>query len=91
VVIEAVIQVVTERPGYPCTDRSWFAGWMGSSVDSMDRRRDVKDFLASTGPGLTPEQAGLVTHGERWWVKGLGREKVAIFAGSASTADTVED
>jgi hypothetical protein len=38
---------------------------MGSSVDAMDRRNDVQDFLASRRAQLTPEQAGLATHGER--------------------------
>ena len=34
---------------------------MGSSVEAMDRRRDVGDFLASRRARLTPEQAGLAT------------------------------
>ena len=38
---------------------------MGSSVEAMDRRRDVQDFLASRRARLTPERAGLATHGER--------------------------
>jgi transcriptional regulator with XRE-family HTH domain len=54
---------------------------MGSSVEAMDRRRDVQDFLASRRARLTPEQAGLVAHGERRRVKGLRREEVAMLAG----------
>jgi transcriptional regulator with XRE-family HTH domain len=54
---------------------------MGSSVVAMDQRRDVRDFLASRRARLTPEQAGLVTHGERRRVKGLRREEVAMLAG----------
>lgn len=54
---------------------------MGSSVVAMDQRRDVRDFLASRRARLTPEQAGLVTHGERRRVRGLRREEVAMLAG----------
>jgi transcriptional regulator with XRE-family HTH domain len=54
---------------------------MRSSVEAMDRRNDVQDFLASRRAQLTPEQAGLATHGERRRVKGLRREEVAMLAG----------
>jgi transcriptional regulator with XRE-family HTH domain len=76
-----MIDRTEEGPGDPCTDRSWFAGRIGSSVEAMDRRRDVQDFLASRRARLTPEQAGLATHGERRRVKGLRREEVAMLAG----------
>ena len=65
----------------PCTDRSWYAGRMGSSVVAMDHRRDVRDFLASRRARITPEQAGLITHGDTRRVKGLRREEVAMLAG----------
>jgi hypothetical protein len=54
---------------------------MGSSVEAMDHRTDVQDFLVSRRARLTPEQAGLATHGERRRVKGLRREEVAMLAG----------
>ena len=54
---------------------------MGSSVEAMDRRRDVLDFLASRRARLTPEQAGLAARGDRRRVKGLRREEVAMLAG----------
>ena len=54
---------------------------MGPSVEVMDRRQDVQDFLASRRARLTPEQAGLAAHGERRRVKGLRREEVAMLAG----------
>jgi transcriptional regulator with XRE-family HTH domain len=54
---------------------------MGSSVVAMDRRSDVRDFLASRRARLSPEQAGLAAHGERRRVKGLRREEVATLAG----------
>ena len=47
----------------------------------MDRRRDIQDFLASRRDRLTPEQAGLATHGDKRRVKGLRREEVALLAG----------
>lgn len=47
----------------------------------MDHRKDVQDFLASRRARLTPEQAGLATHGERRRVKGLRREEVAMLSG----------
>jgi len=47
----------------------------------MDHRRDVRDFLTSRRARLTPEQAGLATHGDRRRVKGLRREEVAMLAG----------
>jgi hypothetical protein len=70
-----------EGPSYPCTDRSCFAGRMGSSVEAMDYRRDARDFLVSRRAGLTPEQAGLAAYGDRRQVKGLRREEVAMLAG----------
>jgi Helix-turn-helix domain len=54
---------------------------MGSSVEAMNGRNDVQDFLVSRRARLTPEQAGLATHGERRRVKGLRREEVAMLAG----------
>ncbi len=47
----------------------------------MDHRRDVQDFLASRRARLSPEQAGLVTFGDRRRVQGLRREEVATLAG----------
>jgi transcriptional regulator with XRE-family HTH domain len=54
---------------------------MSSSVEGMDRRKDVQDFLASRRARLTPEQAGLAAHGDKRRVKGLRREEVAMLAG----------
>jgi hypothetical protein len=38
---------------------------MGSSVEAVDRRRDVQDFLASRRARLSPKRAGLATQDER--------------------------
>ena len=40
---------------------------MGSSVDVIDRHKVVQDLLASRRARLTPERAGLASHGERGW------------------------
>jgi transcriptional regulator with XRE-family HTH domain len=46
----------------------------------MDIRADIRDFLASRGAKITPEQVGLPTFGRRR-VPGLRREEVAVLAG----------
>ncbi len=46
----------------------------------MDRREDVRDFLASRRARISPEQAGLPSYGRRR-VPGLRREEVASLAG----------
>jgi transcriptional regulator with XRE-family HTH domain len=46
----------------------------------MDNRRDVREFLATRRARVSPEQAGVVTHGRRR-VAGLRREEVAMLAG----------
>jgi hypothetical protein len=78
---DLVIRVLT-GPGSPAewvlASRPWTAAET-SRTSGQHRAR------------LTPEQAGLATHGERRRVKGLRRDEVAMLAGSASTADTVED
>jgi transcriptional regulator with XRE-family HTH domain len=54
---------------------------VGRSVDDVDRRRDIQEFLTSRRARVTPEQAGLASFGERRRVKGLRREEVAMLAG----------
>ena len=51
------------------------------TVDVMDRRTEVKEFLASRRARVTPETAGLPTYGGNRRVKGLRREEVALLAG----------
>ena len=46
----------------------------------MDNRAEVRDFLISRPAKITPEQAGLPTHGRRR-VPGLRRSEVAALAG----------
>ena len=51
-----------------------------SSLDSVDSKSDIRDFLTTRRAKITPEQANLPTHGRRR-VPGLRREEVAALAG----------
>ena len=46
----------------------------------MDNRAEVREFLVSRRAKITPEQAGLPSHGQRR-VPGLRRSEVAALAG----------
>jgi transcriptional regulator with XRE-family HTH domain len=46
----------------------------------VDTRREIREFLTSRRAKITPEQAGLTSHGQRR-VPGLRREEVAVLAG----------
>jgi hypothetical protein len=47
----------------------------------VDNRYEVRDFLVSRRPRITPEQAGLPAYGGNRRVPGLRREEVALLAG----------
>jgi transcriptional regulator with XRE-family HTH domain len=47
----------------------------------MDTKREFREFLTSRRARITPEQAGLRTHGDTRRVPGLRREEVALLAG----------
>ena len=51
-----------------------------STLDSVDTKREIREFLTSRRARITPEQAGLVSYGSRR-VPGLRREEVAVLAG----------
>src|SRR4051794_32565334 len=51
------------------------------TVEEVDNRSDIRDFLASRRARITPEQAGLLPGGGRRRVAGLRREEVAVLAG----------
>jgi Helix-turn-helix domain len=51
------------------------------SVDVVDQRKDVRDFLTSRRARITPQQAGLSIYGGNRRVAGLRREEVALLAG----------
>jgi transcriptional regulator with XRE-family HTH domain len=54
------------------------------SVDPMDNRDEIRDFLSSRRARLTPQQAGLPVYGNTRRVKGLRREELAMLAGVSS-------
>ena len=52
------------------------------SVDGMDARNEIREFLTSRRARITPEQAGLPAYsGAKRRVKGLRREEVSMLAG----------
>ncbi len=66
--------------GEPRTDSTPQCRVYGSSVEIMDRKQDVAEFLRSRRDRITPEQAGVIGGGRRR-VPGLRREEVAMLAG----------
>jgi transcriptional regulator with XRE-family HTH domain len=51
------------------------------SLDCMDHRSEIREFLATRRAKITPEQAGIPLYGGRRRVPGLRREEVAMLAG----------
>jgi transcriptional regulator with XRE-family HTH domain len=51
------------------------------TVDGVDNRAEIREFLATRRAKITPEQAGLQRGGGRRRVPGLRREEVAVLAG----------
>jgi transcriptional regulator with XRE-family HTH domain len=51
------------------------------TVEDVDNRSDIRDFLTTRRARITPEQAGLLPGGGRRRVPGLRREEVAVLAG----------
>ena len=52
-----------------------------STLHAMDRRSELREFLATRRARITPDQAGLTWYGENRRVPGLRREEVALLAG----------
>jgi transcriptional regulator with XRE-family HTH domain len=52
----------------------------GSTLDLVDTKKEIREFLTSRRARITPEQVGLVSYGSRR-VAGLRREEVAVLAG----------
>ena len=52
-----------------------------SSLDGVDHRNDIRDFLTSRRARITPDRAGLPVYGGNRRVAGLRREEVALLAG----------
>jgi transcriptional regulator with XRE-family HTH domain len=63
------------------TTRPSLAVGAARTVDAMDNRTEVRDFLTSRRARITPKQAGLPLYGTNRRVTGLRREEVALLAG----------
>jgi transcriptional regulator with XRE-family HTH domain len=53
----------------------------GRTVQDVDNRNDIRDFLTSRRAKISPEQAGLPSFGGHRRVPGLRREEAALLAG----------
>jgi Helix-turn-helix domain len=62
------------------TDRVSQPGGEQSYAVIVDARSEIREFLTSRRAKITPERAGLTSHGQRR-VPGLRREEVAVLAG----------
>ena len=51
------------------------------TVEGVDNRNEIREFLSSRRAKITPTQAGLPAHGGQRRVAGLRREEVALLAG----------
>lgn len=72
-------------PVEPGTRRPPLARGTSATLDAVDTKREIREFLTTRRAKLTPEQAGLPTFatGPRR-VPGLRREEVALLAGVSS-------
>lgn len=69
---------------FPGNARPSLAPCPGRTVEGMDNRDEVRDFLTSRRDRLTPDKAGIPLYGGRRRVKGLRREEVAMLAGMST-------
>lgn len=65
----------------PGNDRTPQHEGQALSVDVVDHRTDIREFLTSRRARITPQQAGLPVYGGNRRVTGLRREEVAMLAG----------
>ena len=63
------------------TNRASFLSARSRSVEGVDTRNDIREFLISRRAKITPEQAGLPAYGNKRRVPGLRREEAAMLAG----------
>src|SRR3989440_703864 len=68
-------------PAVPGNARTSQAGPGPRSVDGVDSRSEIRDFLTTRRARITPERAGLPAYGGTRRVAGLRREEVALLAG----------
>lgn len=65
---------------FPGNARPSLVSRPGRTVEGMNNRDEVRDFLTSRRDRLTPGQAAVPLYGGRRRVKGLRREEVAMLA-----------
>src|SRR5205823_2246117 len=73
----------SEKVGVPVergTGRVPQRGTAGSTLDLVETKKEIREFLTSRRAKITPEQVGLTSYGSRR-VPGLRREEVAVLAG----------
>lgn len=58
---------------------------LGTHHETVDRAKELGDFLRSRRAGLDPEELGLKAYGTRRRVSGLRREELAMLAGVSVT------
>lgn len=68
-------------PRVPGTGRASLGAANRRTVEAMDHRSEVREFLSSRRDRITPDQAGLPAWGGNRRVPGLRREEVALLAG----------
>ena len=66
---------------FPGNGSTSFVRAAALTVDGVDNRVEIREFLASRRARITPDQAGLPAYGGNRRVKGLRREEVALLAG----------
>ncbi len=79
--VNAALAVVERVPIETGNDRPSQLRRRRRTVNAVDSRSEVKEFLVSRRARVTPEQAGLPIYGRSRRVKGLRREEVALLAG----------
>src|SRR5215475_14564486 len=68
-------------PALPGTGRTSQPTVPARTVEAVDSRTEIRDFLTSRRARISPEQAGLPVYGANRRVAGLRREEVAMLAG----------
>jgi transcriptional regulator with XRE-family HTH domain len=68
-------------PGITGTGRPSLNSTTARTVEGMDHRSEVREFLVTRRNRITPDQAGLPAYGSNRRVPGLRREEVALLAG----------
>jgi transcriptional regulator with XRE-family HTH domain len=70
-----------QSSGQTGNDRTCRGRAPGRTVENMDHRSEIRDFLTTRRARITPEQAGLPAYGTSRRVPGLRREEAAMLAG----------